>query len=118
MNTKKLIPALSLWIAVPFLAANAPKAAIADATLKGGAYTAKVNAMVCEGCADFITQALKTNRNVENIAVDPKTKTVAFTIKPNAQVKVSALQAALKAKADEMGMGANYSLSELQPVKK
>jgi hypothetical protein len=51
------------------------------------------------------------------VKVDQDKKTVQFTVKKDATVKVSDLQKALKAAADRMGMGADYTLSDLHPTK-
>ena len=118
MNTKTAIAALSLLIAAPLMAAPKAKTAASDQTLTSGAYTATVKAIVCEGCAQFITETLNKNPSLEAISVDPKTKMLSFAVKKDAKVKVSDLQTALKASSDQMGMGADYSISNVKAVKK
>lgn len=113
---KTIIATLLIGMTLPVLAADKPKTATPDQTLSAGAYTATAKAIVCEGCGQFITDALKTNPSLENISVDVKTKSVNFQVKKDAKVKTSDLQRALKAKADEMGMGADYTLSGVKKL--
>jgi hypothetical protein len=82
--------------------------------LAPGNYTAKAKALVCEGCGPIIEQTLNQQRGIKKATFDPKTKTVSFQIKKGAVVKVSDLQKTLKAKSDEMGMGADYTLTEIK----
>jgi len=119
MNRNTLIAGLTLMLSLPLSAADKPKtvAAAKDQTLAAGSYSATVKAIVCEGCAQFITETLKKNPALETISVDPKAKTVSFTVKKSATVKVSELQKALKLSAAEMGMGADYSLSDIKSAK-
>lgn len=103
-----------IGIAGSGLAADKLKAAAAEKALAPGAYTATVKAIVCEGCGRFIEETLKKNPQIDTTSVDPKAKTVSFIVKPGKPVKLSDLQAELKKSADLMGMGANYTLSDLK----
>ena len=77
-------------------------------------FDARRQGFVCEGCAAFIQDSLKGFAGIENLKVDQKAKMVRFSVKKDAVVKVADLQKALKSASDEMGMGADYSLSELR----
>ena len=103
----KLAPTASTKKAQPNVPAQ-------EQTLAPGNYSAKVKALVCEGCAAFIQDSLKGFAGIENLKVDQKAKMVRFSVKKDAVVKVADLQKALKSASDEMGMGADYSLSELR----
>jgi hypothetical protein len=85
--------------------------------LRSGTYAAKVKAIVCDGCGPLIQKTLQGMKEIEAVKVDQDKKTVQFTVKKDATVKVSDLQKALKAAADRMGMGADYTLSDLHPTK-
>jgi hypothetical protein len=83
--------------------------------LKTGRYAAKVKAIVCDACGPLIQKTLASFKELESIAVDQKTSTVQFTVKKDASVKVADLQKALDAAAKQMGMGADYTLSDIKP---
>lgn len=83
-------------------------------TLKPGRYTATVAALVCDACGPKVQQTLESRSELQDVSVDQKAKTVAFTVKPDAQVKVTDLQKSLKAAAQEMGMGADYHLKGIK----
>jgi copper chaperone CopZ len=89
-----------------------------EQTLKEGMYTAKVKAVVCGGCGEYIQKAMSEVPGIESSSVDQETSMVHFTVKKGRSVKVADLQAKLKSWADQMGMGANYELSDLKPMKK
>ena len=86
----------------------------AKEVLKAGAYTATVAALPCGACPPEVEKALKTFPGIEGVSVSQEKSTVSFKIKKGASVKVSKLQAALKAASDKMGMGADYSLRDLK----
>jgi hypothetical protein len=85
--------------------------------LKAGSYTAKVKAIVCGGCGPLIVKTLQGMKGLESVSVDGEKMTVRFSVKKDASVQVADMQKALKAAADQMGMGADYTLSELKPAK-
>jgi len=85
--------------------------------LSSGTYAAKVKAIVCGGCGPLIQKTLQGMKEIEAVKVDQDKKTIQFAVKKDATVKVSDLQKALKAAADKMGMGADYTLSDLHPTK-
>ncbi len=85
--------------------------------LTAGKYSAKVKAIVCSGCGTLIKQTLQKMKAIDAVTVDQEKKTVQFSVKKDGSVKVADLQKALKAASDQMGMGADYTLSDLQPVK-
>lgn len=87
-------------------------------TLATGRYTAKVKALVCGACAKKIMETARTFPGIENMSVDQKTSTLNFAVAPDAHIDVAKLQAALKAASDEMGMGADYSLSDIRKAAK
>jgi copper chaperone CopZ len=84
--------------------------------LKEGSYAASVTGLMCEGCPPAVEKALKSFPGVEGVSVSQEKATVTFKIKKGAAVKLTKLQAALKAAADKMGMGADYSLRDLKRV--
>jgi hypothetical protein len=82
--------------------------------LMPGTYTAKVKAIVCEGCGPMIQKTLQNFKEVEAVTVDQKSKTVQFSVKKDSMTTVSALQKALDRAAKSMGMGADYTLSDIK----
>ena len=82
--------------------------------LKAGTYEATVKAIVCGGCGEFIQNTLEENKSLENISVDQKTRRLQFTVKKGSTAQLADLQLALKASADRMGMGADYTLDDLR----
>ena len=85
-----------------------------SAALKEGSYTAKVTALTCDACAPEVKKTLSGIEGVGSVSVDTKTRTVTFTIEKGANVTEAALQKALKAASDKMGMGADYTLHEIK----
>lgn len=51
---------------------------------------------------------------LKNVSVDAKSRTLKFSVNPGAKVDMAKMQASLKAASDEMGMGADYSLSDIR----
>jgi hypothetical protein len=83
--------------------------------LMTGTYVAKVKAIVCEGCGPLIQKTLQNFKELEAVTVDQKNKTVQFSVKKGSMTTVGNLQKALNAAAKLMGMGADYTLSDLKP---
>ena len=99
----------------------APKAkskAMKSDVLAAGSYSAKVKAIVCAGCPSLIEGAMRKFKGIESASVDPKAGTVNFMVKKGEAVKLADLQKTLQAAAGEMGMGANFELYEVKPLKK
>lgn len=86
--------------------------------LKEGTYSAKVKALTCAGCGEFIQKAMSEMKGVQFASVDEKNSTVEFIVQKGVTVKTADLQKHLDAWAAKMGMGADYGLSELKSVKK
>jgi hypothetical protein len=82
--------------------------------LKAGQYIAMVKAIVCDGCGPLIQKTLANFKELEAITVDQKARAVHFTVKKDAAVKLADLQKALDAAAKQMGMGADYTLSDIK----
>lgn len=93
--------------------AEAPKK---SQVLKEGHYTAKLKPFVCSGCPAFVEKAMAEINGIDSVAVEGAT--VHFTVKKGAAVNLADLQKNLKTYADKMGMGADYSLSDIKPGKK
>lgn len=85
-----------------------------DASLKGGAYTAQIKALVCAGCAPLVEKTFRSLKEIGPVHVDTKEHRVHFSVKEGASIKLSAIQSALNQAADQMGMGADFSLSDLK----
>jgi len=85
--------------------------------LTAGKYTAKVKAITCGGCGPLIKKTMLAMKEIDSAVIDSDKKTVEFVVKKNSSVKLSDLQKALKAAADIMGMGADYTLSDLKETK-
>jgi hypothetical protein len=83
--------------------------------LMPGTYTAKVKAIVCDGCGPMIQKTLQTFKELDAITVDQKRRTVQFSVKKGSMTTVSDLQKPLDAAAKNMGMGADYTLSDIKP---
>jgi copper chaperone CopZ len=88
----------------------------ASKNLAAGTYSAKVKALVCEGCAPLVEETLSKHPGLDAVSVDQQTSTVKFTVKPDSKITLAQLQKELKASADQMGMGADYSLNDVKPV--
>ena len=113
-----------LYVAVPAVAiglmmmtAIPPASGQSQDVLSAGAYTAKVKAIVCGGCGPLIKQTLEKMTQIDAVSVDSEKLSVNFTVKKDSSIKLSEIQKALKAAADKMGMGADYTLSDLKPLK-
>jgi hypothetical protein len=83
--------------------------------LMTGTYAAKVKAIVCGMCGPLIQKTLQDFKEVEAVTVDQKNSTVQFSIKKSGMINLSSLQKALDAAAKSMGMGADYTLSDVKP---
>ncbi len=105
------ILAMLAMVAAPIMARQSKD------VLTAGKYSAKVKAIVCGGCGPLIKQTLQKMKELDAVTVDQEKKTVQFSVKKDGTVKVAELQKALKAASDQMGMGADYTLSDIQPVK-
>lgn len=85
--------------------------------LKPGEYTAKVKAIVCGGCGPLIVKTMRAMKEIDSVTVDSEKMTVQFVVKKDQTLKMADLQKALKAAADQMKMGADYTLSDLKATK-
>ena len=83
--------------------------------LAAGKYTAKVKSIVCDECGQRIKQAMENTQSVDSVVVDSKASAVRFQVKK--AVKLGDLQSALKTAATKMGMGADYTLSDVKLAK-
>jgi len=83
--------------------------------LMPGTYTAKVKAIVCGGCGPLIQKTLQNFKELEAVTVDQKSSTVQFSVKKDSMTTVGDLQKALDTAAKRMGMGADYTLSDVKP---
>jgi hypothetical protein len=82
--------------------------------LRPGTYTAKVKAIVCEGCGPLIRKTLQSFKELDAVTVNQENSTVKFSVKKNNMTTVSVLQKALDTAAKRMGMGADYTLSNVK----
>lgn len=116
---KKLIGVAGLLVLGGVLMA-APKTVkkAGEEMLSPGRYTATVKAFVCDGCAEWIATKLKAEKSLQDVSADQKTREVQFTVKKEAKVKQSDIQKVLDAAAKEMGMGADFTLTELKKTLK
>lgn len=89
-----------------------------DKVLSSGYYDAKVEAIVCGGCKKLIEETMRSVEGVGAAQVNEKNGTVRFAVMTGKTVQLSKLQLALRTAADKMGMGADFSLIDLRPVKK
>ena len=113
---KSVLFALAAFLLLSALI-SASAAAQDQSVLKAGDYTAKVKAIVCGGCGKLIQDTLLKMKEIGSASVDMQKSTLKFSVKKDNTVKVADLQKALKAAAAQMGMGADYELSELKPLK-
>ncbi len=81
--------------------------------LSEGNYSAGIKPFVCSGCGSFMGKAMRSVFGVEKAAADDKSHTLKFTVAKGASVSEKDVQDALKAAADKMGMGADYTLSNI-----
>ncbi len=112
MNKRVLIVAvlaLSAMVLSGFVAAQSKD------VLNPGQYTAKVKAIGCSGCGPLIQKTLAHHKQLEAISVDQKNSTVQFTVKKGTTVKLSDLQKSLDTAANQLQMGADYTLSDVKP---
>lgn len=89
-----------------------------DQMLLSGYYEAKVGAVVCGGCKNLIEETMRSVDGIGAAQVDEKNGTVKFVVMKDKTVQLSKLQSSLKVAADQMGMGANYSLTNIKTLKK
>ena len=94
--------------------ACAGMAAEKDAALPTGTYSARIKALACAGCAPLIEKSMRNLKEVGPVHVDTKSARLHFAVKEGASLKMSDLNAALKKSAGEMGMGADFTLSDLK----
>lgn len=90
------------------------KGKAASQFLTGGAYSAQVEGIVCGGCGAVIQETMEKISGIEKVSVDQDKKTVQFQVKKDAKLKLAAVQKALQASAEKMGMGADYQLRSLK----
>lgn len=117
MNTKR---ALFITVVTLIMVAVVSAPIIARQSkdvLTAGKYSASVKAIVCGGCGPLIKETLQKMKEIDAVTVDSGKKTVQFAVKKDSTVKLSDLQKALKAASDTMGMGADYTLSDVKPLK-
>ncbi len=114
---KKTVIVTSAATMLLFAIAAAPIAAQAQDVLKPGEYTAKVKALVCAGCGPLVVKTMKALKEIDSVSVDSAKQTVQFAVKKDTTLKTADLQKALKGAADAMGMGADYTLSDLKATK-
>jgi hypothetical protein len=115
---------ISLWalLVVGMMAVSGSAALVKEAkapqlkTLGPGTYQATVKAIVCEGCSEFIQSTMTKNEAIENVRIDQKTRQVKFDVKFGNKVQFADLQDSLKTSANEMGMGADYTLVGLKKI--
>ncbi|TXH29781.1 MAG: hypothetical protein E6Q99_00260 [Elusimicrobia bacterium] len=84
------------------------------APLAPGGYGATLPAFVCGGCAEWVQGHLAKDKRLTGVAVDPASRALTFRVKPGAPVTAAELQKALDAAATQMGMGADYTMTELK----
>jgi len=102
---------LGMIAVAPIAAQKAPQ------ILKTGEYTANVKAITCGGCGPLIKKTMEGMKEIDSVSVDSDKKTVQFAVKKGATINRAQLQKALDAAAQKMGMGADYTLLDLKPVK-
>ncbi len=110
--TRRVVFALIAVTAV--LAITVGAAAAADDVLAAGTYAAKIKALTCAGCGPLVKKTLEGMKEIQSATVDSKASTVQFVVKKDNSVKVADVQEALKAAAAKMGMGADYTLSDIK----
>jgi hypothetical protein len=74
-----------------------------------------VKAIVCEGCGPLIQKTLQKFKELEAVTVDQKNRTVQFSVKKGNMTALADLIKALDTAAKRMGMGADYTLSDVKP---
>lgn len=84
------------------------------APLAPGTYGATLPAFVCGGCTEWVQSHLEKDKRLTAVAVDPATRALSFRVKPGATVTAAEIQKALDAAATQMGMGADYTMTELK----
>ncbi len=118
MTSKSVFPIVFVLLALLALALAAPIVAQQGKdVMAAGTYTANVKAIVCGGCGPLIKQTLEGIKQIEAVSVDQTQKTVQFTVKKNTTVKLADVQKALKNASNKMGMGADYTLTDIKPTK-
>lgn len=108
---------VAVFVSVAVIAGGLPELH-ANQTLTAGRYTAKAKALVCGACVKKIMDTARAFPGIESASVDRKSSTLEFVVGPDAHVDVAQLQSALKAASDEMGMGADYTLSDIRKAGK
>jgi hypothetical protein len=113
MNKKVHIVMATLIVSALMLAGPVPAQKAPD-VLKAGQYSAKVKAIVCGGCVPLIQKTLQTFKEIEAVTVDQKSSSVQFAVKKDTTVKMADIQKALDTAANQMKMGADYTLSDIK----
>jgi hypothetical protein len=111
------LPLFSTFVLLALIAAIPAAAQKAPEVLKAGEYSASVKALVCGGCGPLVKQTMEGMKDIGSVSVDSAKKTVQFSVKKDATVKVADLQKALDGAAKKMGMGADYTLLDLKPAR-
>jgi copper chaperone CopZ len=101
-----------------FLSTTMAWSAPSQKILKPGAYTAHVKGMVCSMCKDTVEETIRKTPGIESASVDAKASMVNFKVQTGKTIDLTRLQEALKASSQQMGMGADYALSQVKPLKK
>lgn len=118
MKRKAMLLSVMVMTAVTGLSAVESKKATSRnaAEIGPGAYQATVKAIVCDGCGEFIQKTMASQSGIGVVVVDQKAKLVTFRVNDGAKIKVANLQKALAASAEQMGMGADYTLHNIKKV--
>lgn len=115
MNRRSLLSAvIASFALVAIFGVTSAQAGQKDEVLAAGSYTASVKALVCRGCGSLVKKTLEGLKEIESATVDQQKSTVQFVVKKENTVKLADLQKELKAAADKMGMGADYTLSNVK----
>ena len=115
MNVKRALLGVVVGLAlIATVGAVSGAAAADDQVLTAGTYTANVKAIVCGGCGSLIKKTIEALKPIQSATVNQDAKTVEFVVKKDNSIKLSEVQTALKAAAGKMGMGADYTLSNVK----
>jgi hypothetical protein len=112
MTRRVLLTMIAVAAVLAFTAGSL--AASGEDVLAAGTYTAKIKALTCAGCGPLVRKTMEGMAEIQSATVDSKASSVEFVVKKDNSVKVADLQKALKAAADKMGMGADYTLSDVK----
>jgi hypothetical protein len=87
-------------------------------TLTTGYYEALVKAIPCDCCKDHLEETIRNTDGIGAAQYNDAEGTVRFTVMKGKTLSLPQLTESLQQAQEQMGMGADYTLSEIKLLKK